>query len=454
MAGLNHSASQPNESGNTDGDSAASPSQMAGLNDSASQPNASGKTDGNFAATGLAQALLAAGFSGAASSLSIPLQEGVPGPAGLHPRAKTAAPQSKDENKNSLAAPVSVMTPLPTAAALPLRLHAFSREPGDREQPARAQSLSRESSGLQQPDIALQMPAAVPPVGAATQPPSETNKPALDRTAGADAAPPPNPLTPQNSPLAPTGDLAFAARVQPALAPDPAPPLSTRPSQNQTAASAQAMANMAKKTSENDAPDPAVVQPIAAGAGASLASYGHSSANPELPAPAPAAAAVPAAPSQPVEAPEPKVLEAQSKPAVPLKDISLQVAPPGAEKVEVRLVQQSGELRVAVRTGDSDLAHGLQQGLSDLVGRLQDTGFRAEAWRPGGATVQAGPVLESGSSQGAPQNRDSQSHSGGSQQQEGERRQNQPQRPGWVEELENTTNGNEKSQGANYGIGS
>ena len=77
--------------------------------------------------------------------------------------------------------------------------------------------------------------------------------------------------------------------------------------------------------------------------------------------------------------------KSQPKPAtVPLKDISLQVAQPGAQKVEVRVVQQSGELRVAVRTGDSDLAHGLQQGLSDLVGRLQENGFRAEAWRPGG----------------------------------------------------------------------
>jgi hypothetical protein len=158
-------------------------------------------------------------------------------------------------------------------------------------------------------------------------------------------------------------------------------------------------------------------------------------------------------PPNPVEAQW--VPQTQPKSAtVPLRDISLQVAQSGAQKVEIRVVQQSGELRVAVRTGDSDLAHGLQQGLSDLVGRLQETGFRAEAWRPGGSTVQSTPVLESRTSHGASPNGDSQSYSGGSRQQEGERRQNQPQRPGWVEELDSSITSGDQPQGASYGNGS
>ena len=328
----------PAASGKSEADSASTPTpfaqalQMAGLNDSALQPNAA-KADGNLAANGLAQALLAAGFSDPASSLPISSQDGLSTSAGLQRRAKAVTPETKDESKSAVAAPV--ITPLPpTTSPLPLRLHAFSREAGNQEQPSRAHSSSsKESSGLQQPEIAApaQTPVDAPPVSAATQAASETNKPALDRTAGADAAPPPNPLTPQNSPLAPVGDLAFAARVQPASAADSAPAATPRPLQNENATSVQAQAR--KITENNNAPDPAVVQPVAAGAGASLASYGHSSANAEVPAPAPAAAAVPAAPSQPVEAPEPKVLEAQSKPAVPLKDISLQEAPPGDEKV-------------------------------------------------------------------------------------------------------------------------
>jgi hypothetical protein len=151
-----------------------------------------------------------------------------------------------------------------------------------------------------------------------------------------------------------------------------------------------------------------------------------------------------------VEIPQP-----QPKPAAgSMNDISLQVTQPGAQKVEIRVVQQSGELRVAVHTGDSDLAHGLQQGLSDLVGRLQETGFRAEAWHPAGTPLQSTPAVEPRTSIGGSQSGDSQGHSGGSRQQEGERRQNQSQRPGWVEELDNRIAYGEQSQGASYGIGS
>jgi len=130
------------------------------------------------------------------------------------------------------------------------------------------------------------------------------------------------------------------------------------------------------------------------------------------------------------------------------------VSQPGAQKVEVRIVQQAGEVRVAVHTGDSDLAHGLQQGLSDLVGRLQETGFRAEAWHPGGTTVESSPVNELRTTTGGSQNGDSQGHSGGSRQQEGERRQNESERPGWVKELDTSIASSEQSQGASYGIGS
>jgi hypothetical protein len=249
-----------------------------------------------------------------------------------------------------------------------------------------------------------------------------------------------------------TGDLAFAARVQPEATPSATPAASTRPLQNEIAASPQASS---KKSSESDNAGPTVVAPTAAGAGAaaSFASYGHASANPEVSS---LSAAPASTPSTPLRQPEPPwAPETQPRSAaVPLKDISLQVAQPGAQKVEVRVVQQSGELRVAVRTGDSDLAHGLQQGLSDLVGRLQENGFRAEAWRPA-STMSSTPVAESRTSSGPSQNGDAPSYSGGSHQREGERRQgqSQSQRPAWVEELENSSGNGEQFQGASYGIG-
>lgn len=277
--------------------------------------------------------------------------------------------------------------------------------------------------------------------------PADPNKPAVGQAANADSThEAPKAPAPQNPPLAPDIELAFAAKVQPAAAANTAPAASQPSLQHETAVSAQPLL---KKATQSDAADQTVVQPVTAGAGSSLASYGQSFAHAETAAPPPAA---PSAPPQPVEG---KVAEVPPKSAaVPLKDISLQVAQPGDQKVEVRLVQQSGELRVAVRTGDSDLAHGLQQNLSDLVGRLQDNGFRTEAWRPGGSAVTSGPVLESRTTPGGSQKNDSQSYSGGSHQQPDDRRQSQSQRPAWVEELENSVAGGEQSQGAIYGNGS
>jgi hypothetical protein len=333
---------------------------------------------------------------------------------GAHRSAKSAKQQAKEEDPRTTAAAVPV--PQAAAPALPLRIEPFSRDSGDEEQ-------SSSDSG-----------AAAPSEAAAD--------------AGQAATPRANPPAPGHPSPSPAGDLAFAARVQPAAPASAAPADSARPLQPETAAPAQVSA---KKITESDGADPTMVKAVDAGAGASLTSYGHASAHSEVPLPPPDA---PSTPPKPVEA---GALQPQPQPkpaAAPLKDISMQVSQPGAQKVEVRVVQQSGELRVAVRTGDSDLAHGLQQGLSDLVGRLQENGFRAEAWRPGGSTVQSTPVLESRNSQGSSQNGDARPDSGGSQQQEGQRRQNQPPQPGWVDELEKSIGGGEQFQGATYGIGS
>jgi hypothetical protein len=138
-----------------------------------------------------------------------------------------------------------------------------------------------------------------------------------------------------------------------------------------------------------------------------------------------------------------------------LQDISLQVGQAGAPKVEIHLVQHSGELQVAVRTGDADLSHGLQQGLPDLVGRLQENGFRAEAWRPGGTDSHPATVIEtkssSGSSASGNSQQDSQSGTSGSRQQSGQKQQNPSRRPAWVDELEARMN-NQHSIGESYGI--
>lgn len=137
----------------------------------------------------------------------------------------------------------------------------------------------------------------------------------------------------------------------------------------------------------------------------------------------------------------------------PLNNIQLQVSHSANEKVLVSLVQQSGELRLAVRTDDSDLAHGLQQGLPELVGKLQDNGFRADSWHPVHSPAPADPALES--QQASSHSRqDSNSHSGGSQQDGGREQHKSPNKPRWVEELESSLTSKGQVIGDPYGFGS
>jgi hypothetical protein len=104
------------------------------------------------------------------------------------------------------------------------------------------------------------------------------------------------------------------------------------------------------------------------------------------------------------------------------------------QNVQVRLSERAGELHVTVRTPDAGLTHGLREGLSDLVGRLEHGGFRAEAWRPAGSDA-------------SDRGQDSPSHRGSSQQQNdrgrGQRENSQDpeseaQIPKWMGELESS----------------
>jgi hypothetical protein len=424
-------------------------SGLPDANHSIQQPD---KVAGEFSATGLTlplptavgsdPALLLAPVSGTETPLS-----------GLGRGAKSSKPQPVEENKNAVAA--AVPAAVQPTLVLPLRIQPFSlgfekHEPfaGIQSSPkAASRHASGETSGKASAGDAA-LPAAAPVQVPFTPTPAQfaalPDPPAANpggQTAKLRETP--DPLTPQAPQSSVPGELAFAARVQPAPPANDAATLSQQTLQREVAAPA---ATPLKKPAESDAAGPTAVQPVAAqpGAGSPMTSYGfgHAAGSAEPTAPATPS---PAAGETPAHSVEGKVAEAEPKPAAPLKDLSLQVAQPGAEKVEVRLTQQSGELRVAVRTGDSDLAHGLQQGLSDLVGRLQETGFRAEAWHPGAVAAPSANAFETPTSPGDSRNGDAQSQSGGSQQQPGERRQSQPQRPGWVEELEESIAGGKRS---------
>jgi hypothetical protein len=140
--------------------------------------------------------------------------------------------------------------------------------------------------------------------------------------------------------------------------------------------------------------------------------------------------------------------EPQIKPSEPLKQLSLQVGETRQERVEVRMVERAGELQVAVRAASPELTQGLRQGLSDLVGRLDQNGFHAEAWRPAGTAgaVQGPAEMRQESTQA--QRDSSQGQPGSSQQGRQQGNPNQSHRPQWVEELEgNLTGRGERSIG-------
>lgn len=51
-------------------------------------------------------------------------------------------------------------------------------------------------------------------------------------------------------------------------------------------------------------------------------------------------------------------------------------------QVEIRVVERTGDVRVAVRTADSRLTSSLREDLPQLVSQLADRGYRAETWHP------------------------------------------------------------------------
>jgi hypothetical protein len=248
-------------------------------------------------------------------------------------------------------------------------------------------------------------------------------------------------------------ELAFAARVQPATASQETTNNNRRTSDTQLSADSASALRKASNSETADATDTKdAVHPADPGAALqhAVAVFEQSAPAANHPAQQPAEAAGQTAQTAPVHA------EAPAKPTAPLKEISLQVSQPGEEKVEVRVVQQSGEVHVAVRTGDADLTHGLRQGLTDLVGKLEDNGYRADTWRPGGSTAAAAPLAQSQESQSA----SGQSHYGdtsgrqnGSQQNGGQQNHNPFNRPRWVEALESSLTGEGESTGETNGIG-
>jgi len=145
--------------------------------------------------------------------------------------------------------------------------------------------------------------------------------------------------------------------------------------------------------------------------------------------------------SQPIHPPTPSPELESGGPVQtqPIREISFRLATASAN-VDVQVAQRAGKVQVAVRTADPDLAKSLQTNLGELVGRLEDKGFRTETWNPVGEQHGSSAVREPSNSA----NNQSQSESSGSRggqpgQRQGQQDSNQRQQQGrWKTQLQET----------------
>ena len=119
----------------------------------------------------------------------------------------------------------------------------------------------------------------------------------------------------------------------------------------------------------------------------------------------------------------------------PAREINLKLEGADATKVDVRLTERAGKVQVQVRTQDHELTKSLQGGLGDLVSRLENKGFKTEAWVPSATRhVQAGSFESSNA--GNSNSGHSGSGSREQQQQQPRHGSNSRHRPRWTAQLD------------------
>lgn len=146
--------------------------------------------------------------------------------------------------------------------------------------------------------------------------------------------------------------------------------------------------------------------------------------------------------TQPPQAPtvSPEVETTRAVQSQPIREISFRLAGAASAQVDVQVAERAGRVQVAVRTADPDLAKSLQSNLGDLMGHLEEQGFRTEAWTPATAQQDGSPVRETSNSANSRSFADNPGFSGGQQNsQQGQRESNQRQPGRWKAQLEETS---------------
>jgi len=130
-------------------------------------------------------------------------------------------------------------------------------------------------------------------------------------------------------------------------------------------------------------------------------------------------------------------------PPQPARNISLRLTGPDSTRVDLQLTERAGRMQIAVRTPDHALAKSMQTDLSELVGRLENRGFKAEAWIPAsGRHAEAAAAVQQSSqanSQNYPGRHSGNSGSAPQQQRHDQNESNQRQQARWKAQLEETT---------------
>jgi hypothetical protein len=117
--------------------------------------------------------------------------------------------------------------------------------------------------------------------------------------------------------------------------------------------------------------------------------------------------------------------------ASPLNEITLRVANADQTSASIRMVDHNGELRVAVRASDPQLADSLRGNVEQLTSRLNNNGWNTEVWKP---SVVAPAVRTQSSSQEMSQGQSGQKNL--AENFSDREQQNRKQKyPDWVEEF-------------------
>jgi len=374
-----------------------------------------------------------------------PSAEPVTRAAATQPSASAVRPEKRRKRPDEEALPTSLPSPAATREAAqpsavgpsqapstvsPAPPIAALRAPSDtaRSQvaPSGGPSLREEGSASRAPMVARPLepdPQTAPEPGPTTTSTDSSSADAPDARGELAFTVDIQPVSVPQLPAAPEAVTAASVSVTPRRAaetPLPAKPGSagsSQPADNTPAVPAVDPSGQASKAAErhgrnpdSDAPSAAREKPRTAAAEAvrEMTPASPSTADrPTAPAASPLRPSTEAASEAPAgrsaetakEAAKESVPVPDSTPSAPaaqpaaVREIRLAVDS-GDHRVDVHVTERSGDLHVDVRTPDARLASELREGLTALTARLEQSGFRAEAWHPPAAVQSHSPLAE------------------------------------------------------------